>query len=159
MPRNVVTAGKLSRIEGVPEAIEEIERRLDRFKGKKLKAAYVDAADIVTAQVRANIDGMDVSPDLKRALKAAAVTNEGPEELPNAISRMSQHAAVKALGTRDGRIPNPYWWEYGTVPRSWRSGKSTGQIRPQPFFRPAITMARAAVASFLAKVFKDLAAG
>lgn len=159
MPRNVVTAGKLSRIEGVPEAIKEIERRLDRVKAKALKAKYVEAADIVTAQVRANIDGMDVSSDLKRALKAAAVTNEGPEELPNAISRISQHAAIKALGTRDGRIPNPSWWERGTVPRTWKSGKSTGQIRPQPFFRPAITMARPAVVSFLTKVFKDLAAG
>jgi hypothetical protein len=159
MPRNVVTAGKLNRIEGVPEALAEIGRRLNRVKAQALKAKYVEAADIVTAEVRAKIAGMSASPELKRALTAAAVTNQGPDELANAVSRISQHAAIKALGTRDGRIPNPYWWEYGTVARAWKSGKSTGQIKPQPFFRPGVTAARAKVTAFLIQVFRDALGG
>jgi hypothetical protein len=80
------------------------------------------------------------------------VTNAGPENKPNAISKVSQPAAIRKLGD----APNPYWWEYGTVPRATGKGANRGQIKPTPFFRPAVNQAKGKATEVLVDGLKKL---
>jgi hypothetical protein len=157
MARTAVTRGKLLKIEGVDEVLANITKTMSRVKGKEIKAGYVRIArEELASRVHANIDGLPVSQDVKEVLHAAAVTNAGPEEIPNAVVMISQQAAIKRLGRSGGRIPNPYWWEYGTMSRVTKAGRRTGQITPSPFFRRAVTASRGAILAALVKLFQGV---
>jgi HK97 gp10 family phage protein len=154
--RALITKGGLLKLEGLGEIISKMEKIIENTSGgaagKKLKKVYVSAASVISAQARRNIANLEVSPDLRAALIASVVTNEGPESKPNAISKVSQPAAIRKLGD----APNPYWWEYGTVPRATGKGANRGQIKPQPFFRPAIEQARGKAIEVLTDGLKKL---
>lgn len=154
--RALITKGGLLKLEGLGEIVSRMEKIIENTSGgaagKKLKKVYVAAASVISAQARRNIQGLEASPELKAALTASVVTNEGPEGKPNAVSKVSQPAALRKLGD----APNPYWFEYGTVPRATGKGANRGQIKPQPFFRPAIEQARGKAIEVLTDGLKKL---
>jgi len=150
---------QLLRVEGVAEIVDRIGTLVDRATGKHIKKVYRDAALLVSNQARENIRSLGVSQKLKDVLTASVVTNEGPENLQNAVSAVSQHAAQKKMGGKmsGNRFPNPYWFEYGTAARS-SGGASRGQISPSPFFRPAVSQQRSAVLYYLTAEFRKIVA-
>ena len=154
--RALITKGGLIKLEGMGEIISKMEKIIENTSGgtagKKLKKVYVAAASEISKQARRNIQNLEVSADLKAALTASVVTNEGPESKPNAVSKVSQPAAIRKLGD----APNPYWWEYGTVPRATGKGANRGQIKPQPFFIPAVNQARGKAIEVLTDGLKKL---
>jgi HK97 gp10 family phage protein len=154
--RALITKGGLLKLEGLGEIVSKMEKIIENTSGgaagKKLKKVYVLAAGEVSKQARRNIANLEVSPELKELLTASIVTNAGPENKPNAISKVSQPAAEKRLGY----AMNPYWWEYGTVPRATGKGANRGQIKPQPFFRPAVEQARGKAIEVLTDGLKKL---
>jgi hypothetical protein len=119
-------------------------------QGAKLKRVYFNAAAIHSNQVRANIQNLNVSDTLKETLRLSVVTNEGPEEYPNGISAIRQETMTHQLDQ------NPYWFEYGTVPRATGKGANRGMVKPTPFFRPAIQQSRTAVLESLTTGLKKL---
>jgi hypothetical protein len=144
MARSTVTGKSLLKFDGIPQLIAKLEKMSnvgDGSTGKQIKQACFDAAVVVSNQVRANIQGLNASPELKEVLTATVVTNYGPEDKPNAISAMRQQAAIRKLG-KDRSIPNPAWFEYGTVARRTRDGANRGMIQPTPVFRPGVEQAR-----------------
>ena len=159
MARTLITKGGLIKLEGLGPIIGKLEKAIANTSGgtagKKLKKVYVAAASEISKQVRQNIANLDASPKLRAALTASVVTNEGPEGKPNAISKVSQQAAVRKLGD----APNPYWFEYGTVPRATGKGANRGQIsetKPGAFFRPAVQQARGKAITVLTDGLKKL---
>jgi hypothetical protein len=154
--RALITKGGLLKLEGLTEIVSKMEKIIANTSGgeagKKLKKVYVLAAGEVSKQARRNIANLDASPDLKKLLTASIVTNAGPENKPNAISKVSQPAAEKKLGY----AMNPYWWEYGTVPRTTGKGANRGQIKPKPFFIPAVNQAKGKAIEVLVDGLKKL---
>jgi len=151
MARSVVTKGSLLKFDGIPELIGKFEKALDAASGSKgaaLKDVYVSAALVIKDQIGANIQGMSGSAELKEVMNATLVVNAGPEDKPNAIVAMRQQAAIKRLG-KGRSIPNPAWFEYGTVARQTGKGWNRGTIQPTPVFRPGIEQARPRAAKVL----------
>lgn len=154
MARASVSQKQLLKIEGVEEVQKEIARRLALLRhrgqagqvGDALKHVYHDAAEPLVNEVKTGIASLSVERSAKNVLTGQVVRGRGPRRFPNAFVAMYQWAVnVKARATAGGRVPNPYWFEYGTVDRKTKSGKSTGRMKPTPFFRPAITRSREAV--------------
>jgi hypothetical protein len=157
--RALITKGGLLKLEGLTEIVSKMEKIIANTSGgeagKKLKKVYMAGASVISAQVRRNISALDASPKLKAALAASVVTNEGPENKPNAISKVSQPAAIRKLGG----APNPYWFEYGTVPRATAKGANRGRIsqtKPGAFFRPAVQQAGGKAVSVMVDGLKKL---
>lgn len=159
MARSAVSKTSLLKVEGLEVLIGKIEKIIANTQGgeagKKLKRVYFDAAALHSNQVRANIQGLDATARTKEVLTAMVVTNEGPESKPNAISKMSQAAGIRKLG-KGVRVPNPYWFEFGTVPRSTGTGANRGMMKPKPFFRPALQQSRARVIDKLKSGFEKV---
>ncbi len=154
-----VSKKALMRFEGMDTVIAKMEKIIANTsggtQGAKLKRVYVEAAAIVSNQARANIASLpNTSAELKEVLSAMVVTNEGPESKPNAISAVVQQVGVKKFPDRF--VPNPYWFEYGTVARTTKKGANRGQIQPTPFFRPAIATARGKATEVLVDGLKKL---
>lgn len=158
MARQAVTSGQLSRIDGIDEVQREITRRLALLRhsgqagqtGDALKRVYFEAAEPLYNDIRTNILSLPLDPSAKDVLRQQLVRGRGPRRFPNAFIAMYQWAAnIAARKAAGGRVPNPYWFEYGTKPRQTKRGHKTGQIRPTPFFRPAIPRNKAAVANKL----------
>ena len=160
MARSVVSKGGLLKVEGLAQIIGKLEKIIENTTGgtagPKLKKIYFEAAAIHSNQVRANIANLNASADLKEVLTLAVVTNEGPENRPNAISAIVQGAAIRRLNDPDRFVPNPYWFEFGTVPRVNRKGANRGMIHPSPFFTPAIEQSRQRVIESLKNGLKKL---
>lgn len=144
MPRGTVTGKSLLKFDGIAALAAKFEKMSsvgDGSTAHKIKGACYDAALVVSNQVRSNIRGLNASPELKEVLEATVVTNMGPEDKPNAISAMVQQAAIRKLG-KGRSIPNPTWFEHGTVARRTRAGANRGMIQPTPVFRPGVEQAR-----------------
>jgi hypothetical protein len=149
------TRRDLKNIEGFDQVIRKLESIIDSANAPQLKKVYFKAASHVSDQVRSNIASLNASPELKEVLTAAVVTNEGPEHINNAISAMVQPAAVRKLG-QDRSIPNPAWFEFGTVSRVTQGGWNRGRITPTPVFRPAIQQAKDKVREELVSGISDI---
>lgn len=156
--RQVVSTKSLLKVEGVAEIVKQLEAIIDQTTGKYLKRVYVRGAALVSDQARANIQNLPISEQVKKVLTATVVTNEGPESKPNAISAVSQRAAERRLSAKQNgiRVPNPFWFEYGTVPRATGTGANRGMMKPTPFFRPAVEAKRAEVKQFLIDELRDI---
>ena len=157
--RALITKGGLLKLEGLTEIVSQIEKIIENTSGgaagKNLKKVYVKAASVISRQARRNIQALPISGQLKQVLSSTVVTNEGPENKSSAISKVSQKAGVKRV---EGElyVGNPYWWEYGTVPRATSKGANRGQIKPTPFFRPAVNQAKGKAIEVLVDGLKKL---
>jgi hypothetical protein len=120
---------------------EEVLAVASGAKGQELKDVYLHAAGIIAKATRENLHTLPISPALREVLEATIIVNQGPEDKPNAIVGMIQNAAIKKLG-KGRSIPNPAWFEYGTVSRTTGTGANRGLIHPAPVFRPAIERSR-----------------
>lgn len=159
MARSVVTPGQLSKLVGVAEVQKEIARRLsgNPLLGKKLKNLFLFAAQPIVAHAKRNISVLPVGQSAKSVLTGQVVAGRGPAKHPNAFVAMYQWAVnVAARKSAGGRVPNPAWFEYGTVERITRSGHRTGKMTATPFFRPAITQGRPEVKTRLVAGLKDV---
>jgi hypothetical protein len=147
MARQAVTSRQLLKIEGIEEILKKIAERLPRHHvvGPKLKDMYLKAALPIQAQAKRNIDSLPLAAGAKTTLKQQVVAGRGPARFPNAFVSMYQWAATAQSVGPGGRIPNPYWFEFGTALRETKGGHRTGQITATPYFRPAITQARGKV--------------
>lgn len=145
----------LMQFSGMDAVIAKMEQVIANTSGGKagqdLKKVYVAAARVHSNQVHANIDALNASATLKESLHLCTVVNEGPENKPNAVSMMTQVGALKDVG-----VFNPYWFEYGTVPRFTGKGAARGKIEPTPVFRPAIQQSKDKVLEVLVDGIKKL---
>ena len=160
MARSVVSKNSLLKMEGLSQLISKFEKVIENTSGgtagKRLKKeVYVPAAVVVSNQVRTEIANLDAKQSTKDALAACVATNEGKESQPNAIVIVSQPIGVRRLG-KNVFVPNPYWYEYGTVPRFTTKGAFRGEIKPQPFFRPAVNSSRKKAGDVLVSGLKKL---
>lgn len=149
--KSLVSKSTLIRFEGLEGLIGKFEAALDKAngaKGQELKDVYVAAAGVVARQIRSNIHQLPVSAPLKQVLEATIIVNAGPEDKPNAIVGMVQNAAIRKLG-KGRSIPNPAWFEYGTVARVNGKGANRGMIQPSPVFRPALAQSAKEVTQVL----------
>jgi len=157
MAKTVVTKKQLLKMDGVAEALSEIEKRLDRATGNEIKKALIEGGKPLWRQAKQNIAGLGgVSKELKAILSAEVSMMRGKAKQPKILVGMSQLAGIKKLG-RGGRfIPSPYWFEFGTAQRVTKTGHRTGAITPTPFFRDAISKSKTAVREALAASLKAL---
>src|SRR5688572_2170276 len=124
MARSVVTPNKLNKLVGVADVQKEIARRLrsNPLLGKKLKKLFLDADQLIVAHAKLNISVLPVGQSAKSVLTGQVVAGRGPAKHPNAFVAMYQWAVnVAARKSAGGRVPNPAWFEYGTVERITRS--------------------------------------
>lgn len=146
-----------TRTRGSLAILKEISKRLDLTTGAALKDLYLRAAQPILTQARQNIDSLPISDSAKAVLKVQVVAGRGPKRLPNAFVAMYQWAAnVEANHQQGHRVPNPYWFEFGTAERVTASGHKTGHMGPTPYFRPAVVQARGEVRALLVQGLKDL---
>ncbi len=160
MARSVVSKNSLLKIEGLSGVISKLEKIIENTSGgqagKRLKKeVYIPAAVVVSNQIRLNIANLNASQKIKDALTASVATNEGKESQPNAIVIVSQPIGARRLG-KGVFVPNPYWYEYGTVQRFTGKGANRGKITPQPFFRQAVESSRAKATETLVGGLKKL---
>ena len=151
---------------GLPDIKREIEKRMtEAFKtegfnpklGQDLKAMYKEAAQPIVDAARRNIDASPFQPSAKKVLKAMVVSGQGPAKKPNAFVAIYQWATgAKVASGKDGRTPNPYWFEFGTAFRATEKGARRGAVHGWPFFRPAISSSRGAVKQLLEAGIKRL---
>lgn len=121
-------ARKGSRVEGLEEIQENLARVIDSTTGRHAKNVYVKAAlygkTVIRGQIYAR--GLHVTGNLDHGVYAA----NGDDNKPNALLGMNYRIA-----------PHAHIVEFGTVLRHLKSGKSTGIMPAQPYFRPGITLA------------------
>lgn len=159
MPRSGVTSRQLLKVEGVEEILKEIARRLpsNPVVGRKLKTVFLEAAKPIQERAKHNIDGLPISFSARTLLKGQVVAGRGPAKHPNAFVALYQWAVnVASRKSEGGRVPNPSWFEFGTVERVDKSGHKTGKMTATPFFRPAITQARPEVKQVLVEGLKEV---
>lgn len=159
MPRSVVTSRQLGKLIGVADVQKEIARRLpsNPLLGKKLKTLFLHSAQPIVAHAKQNIFGLPIGQTAKSVLVGQVVAGRGPAKHPNAFVAMYQWAVnIAARKAEGGRVPNPAWFEYGTVERVTKSGHRTGTMTATPFFRPAITQARPEVRQRLVEGLKEV---
>lgn len=162
MPKAAVTGRQLVKVEGIEEVLQEIKNRISELRyrggagdyGKAVKQLFYEAAEPIEKQAKQNIDRLAIGRTAQRILKQQIVRGRGPRRHPNAFVTLYQWAAETTGG--GSRIPNPYWFEYGTHERRTKRGRRTGQMRPTPFFRPAITQARNEVKALLIEGLRRL---
>lgn len=166
---------RLLKIEGVAEAIAEVERTLSRTTGKRLKEeVLVGGAKVIWSAAKRNVAALPVSNRIKQILDAevAIIVPSRPE--PYVIVGVSQKAGIKKLGS-SGFIINPYWIEMGVGGAKRIGGKFAGRVKggsadaqgqysaPHPFFRPALSAsrkgARTAIANGLKTLVQDVGKG
>ena len=116
----------------------------DRAKAENLKGGFMAAAKPLLNAIKANVQRLPRSEHLKEVLQAELVLNYGPKTKSNVLLGMSQRAGLKKISDLTRFVGNPYWYEFGT----------SGGIKPTPYFRPAVSAAKQAVASALATEMK-----
>ncbi len=134
MARSVVTAGRLSKIEGVQEMLDKIATIMDRTTAENLKDTFLEAGAVVQQLVIAGApyDDKHRVRMLKNGtewphLRDAVFLTKGRSNVPNVI-----------VGISHRRAPQGIWVEYGTE-----------HSQAEPFFRPAVNSSRPMVASIL----------
>lgn len=142
------TLMKFEGLEGLIGRFHEVLDNASGAKGSALKGVYIDAAGVVARQIRTNVQQLDASEKLKQVLGATIIVNAGPENKANALVGMVQNAAIRKLG-KGRSIPNPAWFEYGTVARVNEKGSNRGMIHPSPVFRPALVQSTGQVTKVL----------
>ena len=145
MARQAVSTAQLNKLAGLDGVLKEIEKRLrrDPAVGRKLKDAFLEAAEPIQRRARSNIKSTGLSPHGQELLSQMVVRGRGPAHHPNAFVGVYQYAVHS-----DSPL-NPYWIEFGTAQR-WTGKKGgpvrfTGQIIFHPFFRPAVTQEKSEV--------------
>ena len=145
MPRGAVGKARLLRIEGLDQVLENVLDFTDRAKAENLKEAFLEGAKPLWSQVKKNIQILPRSARAKEVLDACTIINKQERRKPFVLVGMSQQAGIKKLAQPNRFVGNPYWFEFGT-----KRG-----MKPTPFFRPAVVMARAQIAARLAEGMKD----
>lgn len=158
MARAKQAVGKrdLVRVDGMPEVLENLKKRMERATAEAIKATLIDGGKPIWRQARANIQGLPVSARLKQILTAEVAMMKGKPKQPSIVVGISQAAGISRLGnqasSRGGKsfIINPYWVEKGIA------GHRTGPYTGHPFFRPAVDSTKSEVVSRLSNGFKKL---
>lgn len=149
MARQAVTGRQLVKVDGMDEALKNIAKVMSKTTGEALKGAYIEAAKVLWKQARANIRALPLSDKAKAVLTAEVSIMRAPANRPYAMVGMSQQAGIRKLGKGGRFISNPYWFEFGT-----KRG-----MKPTPFFRPAVSMARPGIKEALAGGLKKVLDG
>jgi hypothetical protein len=146
MARQAVSQGLINReaskafqLEGVAEIQARLSRILDATSGKEIKNVYLKGAQILADAARSRAP-QGPTGNLKRAIFAG----RGDENKPNALAGLNYRIA-----------PHAHLVEYGGTsdPRRTKKGAGRGKMPEGPFFRPAITASKSAIASTIISGF------
>lgn len=128
--------------------------RMDFKGGKELEQALLDLGS--SAAIRRTLKRVVLKALIPVALEAEARAPRNQDgdgfrpiheniEISSQLSRRQKRGTERAgpnearayVGVRAGVAGKAVLAEFGTVLRHWRTGKSTGAARAQPFMRPA----------------------
>lgn len=139
MAKSAVTlpALKKSGIAGIQEMRDTIGNILDKTQGRAMKAAFMEAAELLKSKLLENAPGPSKGNKAFPAgtLKAGIFVDAGKPTKSNVLVGVGRKKGAAYLGI---------WHEFGTV-----------KMRPNPFFRRSVNQVKPAMAKLVAEGIRN----
>lgn len=157
-------------VKGLDELLASLNRLPERVEKKVLSYALREGAKVYQRQIRANVDGLNLSGDAKKTLKRSLIIKAFKAKQGGVIGASVRiRKPRRVLGKKEDAFFY-HWIEYGTRLRYREArgkhteggyqyrGKQdgfTGHIEAQPFIRPAAQSAKSEAAKRVAEAARE----